>query len=216
MILAGDLPPGTFLPPRKDLAAQFNVGLSTIHEAIKALTTMGLLESRSGKGTWVLPEARDRLVRLDIVGNRLSELGAIEIYEARMVIEVALVDFAAQRATSGEIEEIFQAVRSMKATQNDESAYVESDLSFHFAVARAAHNTVLEQFYHLVQNLLSDILVELNKLPKAIEDGIAQQEAIALAILDHNPTIAKQLTCDLLKDFLNRIETIPGTRFRQG
>ena len=54
MILTGKVQPGEFLPSRKDLAAQFGVGLSTVHEAIQALTAVGMVESHPGKGTWMI------------------------------------------------------------------------------------------------------------------------------------------------------------------
>ena len=53
MIFTGQIKPGELLPTRKELAAQFGVGIATVHEAIKSLGAVGLVESRPGKGTWV-------------------------------------------------------------------------------------------------------------------------------------------------------------------
>ena len=50
MILAGDVQPGEYLESRKELAARYGVGISTIHEAIQALTALGLVASHPGKG----------------------------------------------------------------------------------------------------------------------------------------------------------------------
>ncbi|HUW15240.1 MAG TPA: winged helix-turn-helix domain-containing protein [Anaerolineae bacterium] len=61
-ILAGEVPPGEFLPSRKELAARFGVGLSTVHKAIEVLAAVGLVESRPGKGTWVRDEALEILI----------------------------------------------------------------------------------------------------------------------------------------------------------
>jgi GntR family transcriptional repressor for pyruvate dehydrogenase complex len=62
MILTGDVQPGEYLPSRKELAARFGVGISTVHEAIQALTAVGLVASHPGKGTWVREDALDTLI----------------------------------------------------------------------------------------------------------------------------------------------------------
>src|SRR5690242_2021537 len=57
LIWRGEIMPGESLPPQQKLAEQYGVGLSTIREAVKALSMIGLLEARPGRGTRVLPDA---------------------------------------------------------------------------------------------------------------------------------------------------------------
>ncbi len=192
MILTGKIQPGEFLPPRKDLASQFGVGLSTVQEAIQALTALGLLESRPGKGTWVRDDALDTLIHPTMVKARLGELNAQQVYEARSVIEVALTEFASQRATPEDIQRIWEALKAMKAAVDNDGAFVEADLEFHLAVAKAGHNELLEQFYHLARKLLSEVITEMVKLPKVKEESIRFQRAIAEAIEQRNVHKARQ------------------------
>lgn len=192
MILTGKVQPGEFLPSRKDLAVQFDVGLSTVHEAIQALTAVGMVESHPGKGTWVRDDALDTLIHPAVVNTRLGELNAQQVYEARSVIEVALTEFAAQRATTEDIERIWDALKAMEATVENEGAFVEADLEFHLAVAKAGHNDLLEQFYHLARKLLSEVITEMVRLPKVKEDSIRLQKAIAEAIEQRDLHKARQ------------------------
>ncbi len=192
MILTGKIQPGEFLPSRKDLAVQFGVGLSTVQEAIQALTALGLLESRPGKGTWVREDALDALIHPAMVKARLGELNAQQVYEARSVIEVALTEFAAQRATPEDIQRIWDALRAMEATVDNDGAFVEADLEFHLAVAKAGHNELLEQFYHLARKLLSEVITEMVKLPKVKDKSILFQKAIAEAIEQRDVRKARQ------------------------
>lgn len=192
MILTGKVQPGEFLPSRKDLAVQFSVGLSTVHEAIQALTAVGMVESHPGKGTWVRDDALDTLIHPAVVNTRLGELNAQQVYEARSVIEVALTEFAAQRATTEDIERIWDALKAMEATVENEGAFVEADLEFHLAVAKAGHNDLLEQFYHLARKLLSEVITEMVRLPKVKEDSIRLQKAIAEAIEQRDLHKARQ------------------------
>ncbi len=196
MILTGEIQPGEFLPTRKELAAQFGVGLSTVHEAIQALSAVGMLASRPGKGTWVREDVLDTLIHPAAVQTRLGELNARQVYEARFVIEVALTEFAAERAAPEDIKRIWDAVKAMEATIADDEAFVKADLEFHLAVARAGHNELLEQFYHLSRKLLSKVIAEMIKLPNVKQDSIRLQRAIAQAIEQREPGKARQTAVD--------------------
>jgi GntR family transcriptional regulator, transcriptional repressor for pyruvate dehydrogenase complex len=180
-ILSGNLKPGDFLPAQKDLATEFNVGLSTIHQATQRLTALGLVESKAGKGTWVRPDATAIFMRADTIRTRLSDLNARELYEARSITEVALTRLAAQRATPQDLHDIRDTLVAMAAAC-DEDTFVEADLAFHVAVARAGHNRLLEQFYHVARQLLSEVIAELVKLPDVKENSILIQTAIADAL----------------------------------
>ena len=196
MILEREIQPGEFLPPRKDLATQFGVGLSTIQEAIQALSAVGMLESRPGKGTWVREDALDTLIHPAVIRTRLGELQARQVYEARFVIEIALTELATKRATPEDIDRIWDALADMEATVEDVEAFVEADLAFHLAVARAGHNELLEQFYHLSRRLIVEVISEMLKLPDVKEDSISIQRAIAQAIEQGDPDAARQAAVD--------------------
>jgi GntR family transcriptional repressor for pyruvate dehydrogenase complex len=192
MILTGKVQPGEFLPTRKELAAEFGVGLSTVQEAMQALSAVGMLASRAGKGTWVREDALDVLIHPDVVRTRLGELNARSVYEARGVIEIALTEMAARRATREDIERIWQAMARMEACVDDTEAFVNADLDFHLAVARASKNELLEQFYHLSRKLVVEVIQEMVSLPHVKRDSIPYQRAIAEAVEKKDPTLARQ------------------------
>lgn len=56
---AGVLKPGDKLPPYPDLAAEYEVGRSTIRTALMLLGERGLIVGRPGKGTFVADRAVD-------------------------------------------------------------------------------------------------------------------------------------------------------------
>lgn len=191
-ILTGEIRPGEFLESQKVLADQFGVGLSTVREAVQTLAAVGLVESHPGKGTWVRQDALTTLFDPAAVKSRLGELRAEQVYEARSVIEVGLTVFAAQRATPDDIRAIWDALEAMQAAIEKDSKFVEADLEFHLAVARAGHNELLEQFYHLVRKLLSEVITEMVMLPRVKEESILLQRAIAEAIEAQDPMRAEE------------------------
>jgi GntR family transcriptional repressor for pyruvate dehydrogenase complex len=200
MILDGEVQPGEFLPTREELAQQFGVGQSTIHEAIRVLNAIGLVQSRAGKGTWVRHDAAAGLISPEAIKSRLSDLNTQMIYEVRTVLEVSLAEFAAQRAAAEDIERIWAALQATEeaVARDDQKAYVQADLDFHLAVTRAAHNDLLEQFYQLSLRLLAEVIAQLAGLPGSKEDAILTQRAIAHAIEQHDPDKARQAAIDHL------------------
>lgn len=195
-ILQGDPSPGEYLPSRKDLAAEFGVGMSTVHEALQALTAVGLVASHPGKGTWVRDDALDTLIHPEAIGGRLGELDARQIYEARSVIEVALTELAAQRATPEDVEQIWNALRAMESTIDDDEGFTQADLAFHLAVAQAGRNTLLEQLYHLSRSMLSEVIVDWVGRPGVKAESIRIQRIIAQTIDHGDPAQARQAALD--------------------
>lgn len=204
-ISSGRYKPGDYLPPQKEIAAQLGVGLSTVREAVQILTAIRLVRSHPGKGTWVSEEAAQTLFQPNLVKNRLRELNARQLYEARSVIEVALTAFAAERATPEEVQRIQNAQDRVEQAQ-ELTAFIEADLDFHLAVAAAGHNEVLAQFYQLTRTLFTEVITELVNLPdvrqaslplqRAIADAIARRDTKAAqkAALEHMQYIAGLLT----------------------
>ena len=53
MIESGDFPPGSYLPPERELAEQFGVSRTSVREALIALEVSGLVSVRVGDGVKV-------------------------------------------------------------------------------------------------------------------------------------------------------------------
>lgn len=198
MVSEGKFKPGEFLPSQKELAAQLGVGTSTLRQAIQALVAMGLVESHPGMGTWVREDSRDTL-RANVVMSRLGELTSRNLHEARCVVEVALTEFAAERASQSDIQQIWEALNEMQQMVEDEPAYAKADLKFHRAVALAAKNSFLMQFYDLIFDLLSEAITETTKIPIVRIEGISLQEDIARAIEKHDTRSARKAALRLMK-----------------
>lgn len=191
MVAAGEIQPGEWLPPQAELAQRFGVGLSTVREAIKALTLIGLLIPQPGRGTQVSPDAHAILDTSTLVQTRLQELDAVQLCEARQLIEVGLSVMAAQRATPEDIAGIQAALQRMEQNLHDDQAFAAADLEFHLAVARAARNRLLERFYQVSRELLAETTQYLVALPQVKEHSIQLQREILRAIQAGDPEAAR-------------------------
>ncbi len=145
LIADGKLKPGDRLPSELELMKQFQVGRSSIREAIGALSLIGLVTVKPGQGTHVAdfsPEGdANRIGLIGIGREKISEL-----VEARIELECIIVRLAADRATEDDIHEIRKKHEQLKIALINDDEPISSDLEFHLAVAKSCHNSVLIRF----------------------------------------------------------------------
>ena len=88
------LGPGDRLPAERELAATMGVSRSSLREALRALTVLGVTEMRHGTGTYVSSLEPDLLVRPLSFVLSLSDGGFDQLFEARKVVEPAIAALA--------------------------------------------------------------------------------------------------------------------------
>lgn len=75
-IESGDLAPGSQLPTELELRDRYNASRNTVRDAIKWLTSLGLVETRPGQGTFVV-ETKDPFVTT-LTGDPTTGVGGDE------------------------------------------------------------------------------------------------------------------------------------------
>lgn len=140
LIESNNLGPGTKLPSERVLAARFQVGRPAVREAIKALSILGLLESRRGDGTYVKSLAA---LQMDRTPSLETDFDLIELLELRKMFEPRAAALAAARATQKQLREVEKELLAQEAHLEDRRALERHDYLFHEAILRAAGNRML-------------------------------------------------------------------------
>lgn len=188
--------PGSRLPPEPELAERFGVSRIVIREAMKILEDRGLVSVRAGAGTLTLPPSTDRvksalwrLFRSQAIPSRVE---MEQLLELREVLEEAIAESAAERATPEDLAAMEDALERM-ARGGEEAA--QADLDFHLALVRATHNPffemVFEPFLHLLLHQIT--------LTADMAIGIPQHEAIYQHVKAHRVVQARQASRRLLR-----------------
>jgi DNA-binding FadR family transcriptional regulator len=213
LIWRGEVTPGEYLPPQPELAAQLGVGLSTVREAVKALSVIGLLEPCPGRGTLVMPDAMRILSSDAAMRANLSEIHLSEVLEARLVLESALTRMAAERATPQDIAEIQSCFVEMEGAVGDDPVFTRADLRFHLAVARASKNPVLTQSYYFIRALLEDVIQQADALPGGMDRALANHREMLEGIRAHSPQRAQQASEQQIMDMSEHVReaVVTGT-----
>src|SRR5258708_7136120 len=133
MIHSGELSSGDRLPPERDLAKLLGVSRPTLRAGIRSLTTVGILQSRQGAGTFVAERAESPT--LD--SSPLRMMAALhgftsdEMFEARLALEMSIAGLAALRATPEQITLMSEEIAGMYASLDDPEQYLVHDMRFH-------------------------------------------------------------------------------------
>lgn len=136
-IESGELPVGSKLGSETVLSTRYAVSRSVIREALRSCGTLGLTQTRTGKGSFVIAAHANS----DLV---LGAFSARSVMEARPHIEIPAAQFAAMRATAGQREQMQRIITAME-TEEDHEAWVRLDASFHAMIAQASGNEVFER-----------------------------------------------------------------------
>ena len=142
--------PGSKLPSEQELSRQLGVGRSTVREALRVLGHLGLVESRSGLGTYVI----DRGMPGSQIAATQSADALVELYEFRRALEIPAARRAAERRSAAQMSRIKSAwadcERAVKRNSADE--FAELDYQFHFSILEAAGNRYAIEAYRGIED----------------------------------------------------------------
>jgi DNA-binding FadR family transcriptional regulator len=148
-VRSGDLHLGDRLPSERELAELMRISRPTLREAVKVLAEAGVLEVRRGQtgGIFVASE----LVPRDLLRTR-SEIRVGEVagvLEARRLLEPRVAQLAAVHAAEDDFAAMQATIERQRelAAQDDflshEDLFLQLDLKFHLAMARASRNSTV-------------------------------------------------------------------------
>ncbi len=153
-ILDRRLLPGSLLPSEPSMARQFGVSRPVIREAIRILTTQGVVRSEHGRGVTVLGPNNRSLLELITLCAWRRQTPARELWQARLVLEVPLAAMAAEMRDETDLIRMRSALDRMRERFEEGSADdVDANVEFHRAMAAAAHNEFIGMLMEPVTQL---------------------------------------------------------------
>ncbi|MBO2465396.1 FadR/GntR family transcriptional regulator [Actinomadura violacea] len=143
MIADGRLAPEQRLPTERELAVSLGISRSSMREAIRALTVLGVLESRHGSGIYVTSlETGELLETFGMVAEISPASRLAELLEVRRILESSATALAAARIGEEELAEVERCLKAMDDAEDPEEFLV-ADMAFHRTIAQAAGNEAL-------------------------------------------------------------------------
>jgi DNA-binding FadR family transcriptional regulator len=197
-ILRGDFAPGSPLPREAELMERFGVSRTVLREALRTLTSKGLVESRPKVGTRVRAQNAWNLLDADMLDwySRVAPplQFALKLQEMREMIEPYAAALAAENHEEHTRERLTRAHRAMADAQNVDE-WVRADLDFHLGVLGA-----------LIERTLEGQLRLNAKRADVYNASLAEHTAVFEAIIARDSNAARRAMAGLLGVTRGRIE----------
>ena len=193
LILSGELPPGSRLPPEQQLASELGLSRNLMREAVKALVVARVLEIRRGDGTYVT--SLEPAVLLEGLGSAVELLQGdtqLELAEVRRLFEPVATGVAAGRITAAELGEVESHLAAMRAAKDDVELLNQHDAAFHRAVVAATGNQTLASLLEGISSRTVRARVWRGMVDDAVADlTIAEHQAIYDALAAGDAALAQ-------------------------
>lgn len=154
----GKLMPGERFYSERELSEKLGVSRASVREAIRALTTMGILEVRAGEGTFVRQVKDSDIIQPLVMALLLEEQQVMYLLEARQILEREIVYLAARRATTEEKEKLVGIVQQMADELARGFLQEDTDVRFHLAIAGMTHNPIVSRLMYTIADTITQTL----------------------------------------------------------
>jgi GntR family transcriptional regulator, transcriptional repressor for pyruvate dehydrogenase complex len=175
-IRLGILPPGSRLPPERDLAEELRISRSTLRQALTTLVQSGHLVSLRGRsgGTFVA----DRPPLGHDAGREPLGHETRAVLDYRVAVETGATVLAAERSTEEDLEHLTELTRAMDAARGPFEEYRRADVAFHIGVAEASHSARLVRAMTEVQGQMSDLIARIAHPDAVLTSSNAQHKRL--------------------------------------
>jgi GntR family transcriptional repressor for pyruvate dehydrogenase complex len=203
LIASSRLGPGSPVPTERELAAAYSVGRSSVREALRILESQGVLAPGPGGALVVadMPRPLTRSLRLVMT---LGPARARDLFELRRILEVEAARMAAGRRLDEHLQAMRVTVEEMARSleDGDAAAYIDADVRFHLAIARATGNRLVEACMDAVRDVLRDALTAIFEIPRSASRAVDEHRAILEACAEGDAERA----ADAVRAHLDRVQ----------
>ncbi|MWA01592.1 FCD domain-containing protein [Actinomadura sp. LD22] len=193
LILRGDYPEGTALPPERELVTQTGMSRTTVREAMRILEVQGLVSVRTGRagGAFARRPGRDSIANSVNLLIRGQQIRIPALLETREAIEPSCAQLAARYRTDADLARIEKAQEAMSAEEGTIAEFLRANIDWHVAVALASHNELLAGFMTALSDTIYTATDNHGFLDQEVRRAtIHAHKVITSAIRDRDPDAA--------------------------
>ncbi len=186
---------GDRLESERELSKILGISRPSLREAIQVLQVQGRLLVKHGIGIFVLDEEEGEKLRdsLKAAQHRIEEL-----FQMREILEAPAVEWAAERRTDEQLQEMKAAAQALNVAIAEEPIDFDKvrrlDMQFHLTIVKSAHNHFLNQTLGTLQEIMFKSMDNTLKLPGRI-DASEHEHGVILDAIERRDAIAARLMC---------------------
>lgn len=219
LIASGQFKAGDRIPTEGELAARLGIGRSSIREAIKVFNYLGVLDSRTAKGTFVCDRASisaealtwsillGRDDYLDLIDTR----GAIELWSMVLLAERYGQDPALASGPLQAMEDTLQRMRRAVASGEREEL-ARADYDFHAAAIAGCSNRLFTAVYGVLRAFMYEEIEKSHQDFSDITTIIQEHEEFLKAVRSGDTAVAQRTVRGHIASIKKRLENVLKSR----
>jgi GntR family transcriptional regulator, transcriptional repressor for pyruvate dehydrogenase complex len=212
LIERGDLQPGQRLPSERELCVQFGTGRSSLREALRCLSIVGVLHARVGEGTTVAVDSGrflDRILKWRFITEQQN---IVNLMEVRIALEGLTAASVALKGTADDLNLLQSLLKEMSSAQNDPKLFTTLDLEFHITLARASGNTLVADMITMIRGQVAKALSRALEFPNARPLSLSEHNRIIQKIREKDSEGARNAMHLHLQSALDRYKNVANTK----
>lgn len=156
-LLSGKLKPGDKLPTENEFAQSLGVGRNSIREAIKMLSSIGVVEIKRGSGMFIAQSMSSSMINPLILSLVFEQGASKELIELRLLLDTDAAELAMQKASDQDIKKLEAANQNLREEaekhNHNQHQLRDLDLNFHRALYEISGNTLLDKIGQAIYTL---------------------------------------------------------------
>lgn len=146
------------LPPERELGDALGMSRGALREQLSVLERLGFLRRTQGRGTYIDTPSYGFVRMYFTIAQSLGYITDPHVAEARVLVEEAVAEAAALKATPAQIDDLRGSLERMNAAEasGDIERAHEADADFHRRLLGVVDNPVLDLLREGLQRALND------------------------------------------------------------
>lgn len=191
----GRISPGEPLPPEGEIAREFGVSKPIAREALRQLTSAGLIFTQQGKVARAKALSGEQMDKIYGYAVRSSLKRLQEANEMRRVIETGIARLAAERRDPEGLDVMRQGLGDMVSSLRQPSGFTAADILFHLGLAMATGNSMIRVQMEGMRSVQREVSELFSRRANRSDDDwratIARHQAIYDAIAAGDSALAE-------------------------
>ncbi len=201
-IVTQGFPAGHALPSEAELAERHGISRNVVREALRILSSKGLLRSRPKTGTKIRDRADWNLLDPDLLEWMFEGQPPLDyirgLFELRMIVEPAAAERAAERRTARHLSRMGHALEIMGQEGLSTEVGQVADQDFHTAILEATGNELLVSLANSISAAVRWTTIYKYRANRKPRDMLQRHRDIFEAIAQGDPKAARDAAATLI------------------
>ena len=156
-LLSGELKPGDKLPTEAELSQKMGVGRNSVREAIKMLSSIGVVEAVRGSGIYITRSISESMLNPLVLGLVSEQGTSQELIQLRLLLDTGVAEIGIENIKDEDIKKLEQInielEKESKKSKHNNHKLRDLDLSFHKELYRISGNRLLAKVAEAIYKL---------------------------------------------------------------